>query len=265
MSLFHAAVLGLIQGVTEFLPVSSSGHLLLLPALFGWEPQGVAFDAIIHLATLCAVCFGLFSDIKHILVGMVKGGKTQAWGRLGWVIVLGTIPTVLVGLVAKDWIETTLRSPVVVVVSLAFWGIVLALADRYVRRRPETQLPRVGWRRGLAIGAAQAISLIPGTSRSGITITAGLFGGLSRDVAARFSFLLGIPAISAAGGLALIEVVQGQAQIDVLPLLVGFVTAFISGLIAVRCLLRLVKRASYVWFAVYRVALAVLILLVWVL
>lgn len=265
MSILQAIVLGVIQGLTEFLPVSSSGHLLLIPKLFGWSEQGVVFDAMIHVATLGAVFFGLFGDIRNIAGGMLKGRKPDAWGRLGWIIVLGTLPTVAAGLLFKDFIENVLRSPIIVVVSLAFWGIVLAIADRKLSRRTESNITKVGWRRALAIGAAQAIALIPGTSRSGITITAGLFGGLSRDVAARFSFLLGIPAIAAAGSLAILEVFQGKAEFELVPLIVGFICAFASGLVAVKLLLKLMRKASYLWFAVYRVALAVVVLLVWVL
>jgi len=265
MTILQAMVLGVVQGLTEFLPVSSSGHLLLIPDLFGWPAQGVVFDAMIHVATLGAVFFGLFGDIRNIFWGMLKGCKPDAWGRLGWIIVLGTLPTVAAGLLFKDYIDQVLRSPIVVVVSLAFWGIVLAIADRRLGRRTEKNITKVGWRRAVAIGFAQALALIPGTSRSGITITAGLFGGLSRDVAARFSFLLGMPAIAAAGSLAILEVVQGKEQFEFIPLVVGFVCAFASGLVAVKLLLKIMRRASYLWFAVYRVALAVVVLLVWVL
>jgi len=256
MSLLQAVVLGLVQGITEFLPVSSSGHLILVPELFGWPEQPAAFDAVMHLATLLAVIIALRSDI----VSIVRGGPD--WRRLGAMILVATLPVIVVGLLFKDAIETTLRDPSVVAISLAVWGVLLFLADRMMKKTAITDIRRVSWKSVVWIGLAQAIALIPGTSRSGVTITAGLFTGLNRETAARFSFLLGIPAIALAGASGILDLSSGSAHVDLLPLIVGFVTALVSGIWAIQFLLKLMKSASYKWFAVYRLVLAAVVLFV---
>ncbi len=250
MSVLQALVLGIVQGITEFLPISSSGHLILIPALFGWDPQPLAFDAVIHLGTLTAVLFALRDDLPRVFANKF---------RLGWIILTATIPALGLGYLFKDQIETVLRSPLVVAVSLASFGILLWIADHYSRQAAEIKIERVGYHRAMLIGLAQAIALIPGTSRSGITITAGLFLGLSREAAARFSFLLGVPAIAAAGGLSLFHVLNGSEPIELLPLTIGFLTSFAFGFLAIRFLLKILKSTSYIPFAVYRIALAVVV------
>ena len=250
MSVLQALILGIVQGITEFLPVSSSGHLILAPVLFGWREQPLAFDAVIHLGTLAAILVALRGDLPKLF---------ECQGRLGWTILAATIPALAVGFLFKDQIETVLRSPMVVAASLAIWGALLWAGDRNVRAGATGDVTKVGYRRAMFIGVAQAIALIPGTSRSGVTITAGLLTGLSREAAARFSFLLGIPAIAAAGGVSLLDVVRGTEPVAVLPLVVGFLSAFIFGVAAIRFLLRLLKTASYVPFAAYRIALAIVV------
>jgi undecaprenyl-diphosphatase len=252
MSIFHALVLGFVQGITEFLPVSSSGHLILFPVLFGWNEQPLAFDAVIHLGTLGAILFALRDDLPRLI---------ENKGRLSWIILAASIPALGIGYLFQDQIESVLRSPLVVAASLAAWGMLLWIADRGVKATAEPNATRVGYRRAMFVGIAQAISLIPGTSRSGVTITAGLFTGLSREAAARFSFLLGIPAIAAAGGMSLLHVMNGTEPVAAWPLLVGFIAAFASGVAAIRLLLRLLKTTSYVPFVVYRLALAVAVVL----
>lgn len=251
MSLLHAIVLGIVQGLTEFLPVSSSAHLILVPSLLGWPEQPLAFDTVIHLGTLCAVLVGLRDDLPKLFENKM---------RLGWTILAASIPALAVGYLFKDEIETSLRSPLVVAVSLVLWGALLWIADRQTKKSAEGSVRNVGYRRAMFIGAMQAIALIPGTSRSGVTITSGLFLGLSREAAARFSFLLGIPATAAAGGLGLVEVLRGTESVPLLPLFVGFLASFLAGLFAIRFLLRILKGQSYVPFAVYRIALAVVVL-----
>jgi undecaprenyl-diphosphatase len=264
MTVLQAAVLGVVQGLTEFLPISSSGHLILIPRLFGWEEQPLAFDAFIHLAALAAILVALKNDLPKFFTDH---------GRLGWTIVAATIPALAAGFLFKDQIETVLRSPTVVAASLAFWGVMLWVADRSAGRLSSfppfqgggrggsvSDIRHVGYHRAMFIGFAQAIALIPGTSRSGVTITAGLFTGLSREAAARFSFLLGIPAIAAAGAASLLDLAQTERGVVLAPLVVGFLAAFLSGLLAIRFLLRLLKTGSYVPFAVYRILLAVVIL-----
>ncbi|NBS41690.1 undecaprenyl-diphosphatase UppP [bacterium] len=251
MNILHAIVLGIVQGLTEFLPVSSSGHLILVPILFGWPEQPLAFDTVIHLGTLCAVLVALREDLPKLFENKM---------RLGWTIALASIPALAVGYLFKDEIETSLRSPIVVAVSLALWGALLWVADRSAKTNAEGKIENVGRRRAMFIGVMQSLALIPGTSRSGVTITSGLFTGLSREAAARFSFLLSIPATAAAGALGLVEVIQGTESVPLFPLFVGFLTSFLAGLFAIRFLLKILKGQSYVPFAAYRIALAAVVL-----
>lgn len=263
MSLFQAFILGAIQGITEFLPISSSGHLILVPELFGWPDQGVAFDVAVHVATLGAILVVFSKDVKTILVGMI-GSRNREEGRVGWLILIATIPAVLVGLFLGDQIETTFRSAEAVAVSLAFWGVVLAVADLYASRRSKrvvNSMKNMSIGKAIVIGVAQAVALIPGTSRSGITISAGLFSGLDRLQAARFSFLLAIPSIMGAAVLTAVDVTQSGTSIDPLMLLVGFISAFIFGILSIRFLLRLIAKTSYAWFTAYRLLLAATILI----
>jgi len=256
--MFQSIILGLIQGLTEFLPVSSSGHLILVANFFGDAANNVAFDAIIHLATLAAVIVALWTDIKKITLGVFKKNSD---GRLGWFIVLATVPVLFVGFFFGDWLENTFRSPLAVAISLIFWGIVLWVADAWLKKNAENELNKIGLKRSLIIGLSQAIALIPGTSRSGITISAGLFSGLSREAAARFSFLLGIPSIAAGGSFALLKVISNGGSFDWLSLTFAFLAAFISGFVAIKFLLQIMKGMSYKWFAIYRIVLAGIIIL----
>lgn len=267
MTTLHAAVLGLVQGLTEFLPVSSSGHLILVPELLGWDIQSATFDAVLHLATLGAILVAFKEEVWRLVSAVLKdpqgrGAETGKWSRLAWTILVATIPAVAAGFLFKDQIETTLRSPMVVAVSLVFWAAVLWAVDRTVKPTAQQDVARVGSQQGMFIGIAQALALIPGTSRSGITITAGLATGLSRAAAARFAFLLGIPSIAGAGALALMDLLGSSEPIEWFPLTVGFLTAFISGLFAIRFLLKMLKTASYRPFVYYRIALAVVIFIV---
>lgn len=257
MTLFQALILGIVQGVTEFLPVSSSGHLILVPALFGWPQQPVAFDAITNWATLAALVVALWPDIKSLALSLVRPKETKE-RQVVWRIAVATIPALAFGFVFKDAIETTLRSPWVVISMLALWGVLLVIADRLVKKSAAGDITKVSWRQAIVIGCFQALALIPGTSRSGVTITTGLFAGLDRETAARFSFLLGMPAIAAGSAFASLDFVTGKAVFDLLPAVVAFLAAFISGIFAIRFLLKLMKASSYRWFGVYRIAVAVL-------
>ena len=251
MDLLQAFTLGLVQGVTEFLPISSSGFLILIPELFGWEIQDVAFDAVIHLATLTAVVVALWPEVK--LLGEKKHGRSlSTW------LVLATIPVLIIGGMF-ELIDFDPRSAEVVAWSFIVWGVVLYLVDRRAVKTKD-QVKDVGLKRALGVGLAQAIALIPGTSRSGITITAGLHMGLSRETATKFSFLLGIPTIAIVGLVKLKDVVTGSVAIEVLPLLVGFVTAGITAFLTIKTLLAFLKTHSYAELAVLRVVLGVLIL-----
>jgi len=257
MSLLHAFILGLVQGIAEFLPISSSGFLVLVPEWLGWPQQGLSFDAFIHLGTLAAVLVALSGDVGRIVWGVVK--RDRLWGGLGWKIILATIPVLLVGFFAQDFIETTFRAKECVAASFIVWGIVLFVTDRWGRKK-HAPVEKISWKQSLTTGCAQVISLIPGTSRSGITISAGLATGLSRETATRFSFLLGIPAIAAAGGYHLLQLWEKGSVVEWLPILVGWLTAFFSAFITIRLLLIFLRRASYAWIAVARVALGIFIL-----
>jgi undecaprenyl-diphosphatase len=252
-------VLGLVQGLTEFLPVSSSGHLILVPHVFGWHDQGLAFDAVMHLGTLAA----LLAYFRHELLGMASGALSR---RLAALLVLATVPGVLAGLLFQKLVESRLRSPLVIAAATAGWAIVMWVADRRAGAAPSSPgdpLERVSLGQALAVGFAQALALIPGTSRSGITITAGLLGGVDRATAARFAFLLGIPITAGAGALKALQLFKtGLPPGETGPLAAALVTAFVSGWFAVWFLVSYLKTRSLRPFVVYRLLLALVIFLV---
>jgi undecaprenyl-diphosphatase len=279
VSYLQAVVLGIVQGLTEFLPVSSSGHLILVPHLFGWPDQGQAFDAVIHIGTLSA----LVAYFRVELVALIRGSLSR---RVALILVAASIPAGVVGLLFGKAIEAHLRSPLLIAATTALWGVVMWMADRRSRAGIDLTahgghmttdltahggqmtsakgdaLERIGWARGLLVGVAQALALIPGTSRSGITITAALFSGLDRPTAARFSFLLGIPITAAAGGYKLLHVLRvGVPPGDGGPLVAAVLAAFISGWFAVWFLVGYLRRRSLTPFVIYRLLLAAVILL----
>jgi undecaprenyl-diphosphatase len=251
-------VLGVVQGLTEFLPVSSSGHLILVPHVFGWPDQGQAFDAVTHIGTLAA----LIAYFRAELIDLVTGRLSR---RLTLVLLVATIPAGLAGLLFGKAIEAQLRSPLLIAGTTAFWGLMMWLADHRARSMSHTAhdpLEHVDWGRGIAVGVAQAVALVPGTSRSGITITTGIFTGLDRATAARFSFLLGIPITAAAGGYKLVQLMRtGVPADEVGPLLAAVVAAFLSGWLAVWFLVGYVRRRSLTPFVIYRLVLSLLIVL----
>lgn len=262
MTITQSIILGIIQGFTEFLPISSSGHLILLPKFFGWEDHSLSLDVFLHLGTLLAVIYFFRKDLIKITKSFfIK--ESKEYRNLGLVIILGTIPAGILGYFFSDLIELRFRSVGVVTLSLLFWAVIMYLSERYHQKLKlkEKKITKINWRKGLFIGFAQAIALIPGTSRSGITITAGLFSKLDRQTAARFSFLLGIPIIAGAGLLKTIEMFQEGVDINqLLVLAVGFLTALISGLIAIKFLLKLIQKYSYNVFVLYRVLLVFFVL-----
>jgi undecaprenyl-diphosphatase len=249
-------VLGIVQGLTEFLPVSSSGHLILVPRVFGWPDQGLAFDAMMHLGTLAALLAYFRRELRALIAGTMSR-------RLVLLVIVATVPGALAGVLLEKIIESSLRSPLVIAASTAFWGLVMWVADRRARPAPpgpEDPLERVGWGQAIPIGIAQALALIPGTSRSGITITTGLVAGLDRATAARFSFLLGIVITAGAGGKKSLSVVKhGLPAGDVGPLLAALIAAFVAGWIAVWFLVSYLQRGSLTPFVIYRLLLAALI------
>jgi undecaprenyl-diphosphatase len=262
MSVFQALILGLVQGVTEFLPISSSGFLILIPELFGWQVQSLAFDAFVHIATLAAVILALWPEVRSMAMALLLQSSNKQdilWRKLSVWILVATIPVVAAGYLLQEVLEIEFRSAQIVAWSFIIWGIVLYFADKYAKKQKDS-VQSVGLKRSILIGLAQAIALIPGTSRSGITITAGLFGGLSRETAAKFSFLLGIPTIAAAGFLKLGDVVSGSESMELLPLVVGFIAAALSAFFTVKLLLKLLQKYSFTELAIFRIVLGLLIL-----
>lgn len=257
MSTLQALILGVVQGISEFLPISSSGHLILIPEFFGWPDQGLVFDVTMHLATLTAVLWVFKDEVKKMILGFIGRGE-KSDQRMAWMIIVATIPAVVVGLAFGDAIEETFRSARLVAISLIFWGIILAIADRVAVHHRVTYTV-VGWKQAIAAGIGQAIALIPGGSRSGLSISGGLFMGLDRVTAARFSFLLGIPATAGAIALTLTKAFANQTPIDWMPTIVGFAAAMIAGILSIRWLLKLISKTSYVWFSAYRILIALLI------
>lgn len=263
MTTLQIVVLAVVQGLTEFLPISSSGHLVLVPYLVAWSDQGLAFDVAVHFGSLIAVCVFFREDIMGLLRGgkNILGGDTSSpQSRMALGIALGTIPAAAAGLLFASWIETNLRDPSIIVYTLAGYGILMALADRFARR--DRVIAEVRIRDAVIIGLAQALALVPGTSRSGITITAGRLLGFERQDAARFSFLLSAPVILLAtlykGG----ELLLGDVPVPWGELALGVAVSAIVAYLSIEFFMRFVTRIGLAPFAAYRIALAGLILYV---
>lgn len=272
MSILEAIVLGIVQGLTEFLPVSSTAHLRLVPAVLGWADPGAAYSAVIQTGTLAAVCLALRHDLARILAGTVAAIRTghplsTVEARLAWLVVAGTVPIVAAGFAFKDLIRGEARRLEVVLAALVAATAVMAVAELAATRRARLGrggrdgLERVTPADGLAMGLAQALALVPGTSRSGVTISAGMLAGLDRRTAARFSFLLSLPAVAAA---AVLEAWQQRGEIlgsgpQAVALVVGMLTSGIVGYAAIRWLLRILTGHTLWPFIVYRLGLAVLL------
>lgn len=253
----HGILLAIVQGITEMLPISSSGHLILLPRFMGWEDQGLAYDAALHVGTLVAVVAYFRVDLWRMFtagLGSVFHGRHTADSRLGWAVVIGTVPVALVGLLFKDTIESAFRNPLLVAANLALFGVLLWLADKFGKRR--RGVDAVDLRDGLLIGMAQAMALVPGTSRSGITMTAGLALGLTREAAARFSFLLSVPAVTAAGAAAVLELAKAPQGHPWGPMLVAMAVSAVTGFLTIHYLLRFIQRVGMAPFMWYRLMLA---------
>ncbi|MFY9580969.1 MAG: undecaprenyl-diphosphate phosphatase, partial [Gaiellaceae bacterium] len=259
----QAIVLGIVQGLTEFLPISSSGHLRIVPALMGWEDPGAAFTAIVQLGTVAAVLLYFRADLWRVGSAWVAGlrdpaARRTADARLGWYIVLGTIPIAVAGAAFSHQIEHDLRNLYVIGVALVVLGLILMWAD--VIARHERGLASLNGRDGAYIGIAQALALIPGVSRSGATITAGLLRGLDREAAARYSFLLSIPAIVLSGLYQLHHVVEGNGSAAVVPTAVATLLAFVAGYASIAFLLRYLAHHTLEVFVAYRLVLGTLVI-----
>lgn len=261
MDFIHIIALALLQGLTEFLPISSSAHLILLPILANWQDQGLAFDVAVHVGTLSAVVFYFRQTLKKIIgdwFQSIMHRQQVGDSRLAWAVGFGTIPVGLAGLLLGDFIETGLRSPLVIAITTILFGLLLGWADWQAKRQRDEY--QIGWRDVLFIGIAQAIALIPGTSRSGITITAGLMLGLTREAAARFSFLLSIPVIFLAGGLKTTELVQSPLAVDWTALASGALFSAVSAYICIFLFLKMLERMGMWPFVIYRLILGAVLL-----
>ncbi len=258
----QALALGIIQGITEFLPISSSAHLFLWQYFWG-EDWGLPYDAFLHLGTLLAVVIYFWRDWWNLFKGILNRDKKQL--NLLFILVIGIIPAGVVGYVWGDQIEQYLRRLPVIIVSLMVWAVVMNWADIFIERAKQKvdDVTKINWRGSLLIGLAQVLALIPGTSRSGITITAALAQKIDRPTAARFSFLLGAPLIAGAGFLSLLDLLrQDMSVVSPVGMAVGFLASFISGLIAIWFLLRLLTKHNLRLFVVYRLLLGLLLILI---
>lgn len=263
MTTIQVVVLAIVQGLTEFLPISSSGHLVLVPAFMGWTDQGLLFDVAVHFGSLGAVCIYFFRDIMGLIHGaghILQGNVRSSQARMALAIGLGTVPAAIAGLLFAGWIEANLRHPGVIVVTLSTFGVLMALADRYGRRTRIITDVRI--RDALLIGIAQAGALIPGTSRSGITITVGLALGLQRQDAARFSFLLSAPVIMLACAYKVISLLLEGSDIAWGQLGIGALVSGIVAYLSIEFFMRFVTVIGLLPFAIYRLVLAGVILLV---
>lgn len=264
MELFHSFILGLVQGLGEFLPISSSAHLIIVPWLFGWKDPGLSFDIALHWGTLAAVLLYFRRDIGLLIVGFwhsllpsTRNFKNDLHQKLAWLLIVASIPGAVVGKLLEEKAETLFRNPLLIAATLSGFGLILLVADRYGRRQKE--LGRIGWSDALWIGLSQALAIIPGVSRSGATIAAGLGLGYQREAAARFSFLMSIPIILGAG---LFHLKDLHYEMNYADLAVGFLAAAISGFLSIKYLLRFIARHDFKPFVWYRFALTALILAV---
>lgn len=261
MTLFEIIILAIIQGVTEFLPISSSGHLLLPAELFGWEAQGLAFDVAVHVGSLLAVMIYFRKEIWQMSFAWVSHGfsKQQSTdSKLAWYVIIATIPAVIIGFLMKDWIELNARTALVIAATTIIFGVLLWFAD--AKAKQIQSLESLSIKQAVIIGFAQVLALIPGTSRSGITMTAGLMLGLDRESCARFSFLLSIPVILGAGLLSTLDLLSAQEAVDWYALLYGALFSFVSAYLCIFLFLSWVSRIGMLPFVIYRLALGVILL-----
>ncbi|MFE2722618.1 undecaprenyl-diphosphate phosphatase [Kitasatospora sp. NPDC059327] len=264
MSWLHAAVLGLIQGLTEFLPVSSSAHLRVFSALLGWDDPGAAFTAVTQLGTESAVLIYFRKDIAAIVSTWVRSLfepalRSDQNARMGWFVIVGTLPIAILGKLFQSTIETQLRDLRIIGTTLIIFGVILAVADRTRAVRTARGIDSLTFPHALIYGAAQSLALIPGVSRSGGTISAGLFLGYSREAAARYSFLLAVPAVLASGALELFKIGEGPAPAWG-PTVLATLIAFAIGYAAIAWFLKYISHHSFLPFVIYRVLLGILII-----
>lgn len=269
--LIAALVMGIVQGLTEFLPISSSGHHILVPQLLGWDDpfiESLAFSVMLHLGTLGALLVYFRADWLRLVPAGIAALRDRSLRddpdrRLAWLIVVSMIPAVVAGLLLDDLAETAFREARLVAITLVVGAAILWLADRWGAR--EREIGTLTFRTAFAIGVAQALALVPGISRSGISISAGLFAGLTREAAARFSFLMATPIIAGAGAWEIRKLLAGESAVAVSldALAVGMVASFASGLVAIAFLLRFLRTQPVTLFVVYRLLLSVVVVAWW--
>lgn len=261
MDILQAIWLAAIQGFTEFLPISSSAHLILPSQVLGWPDQGLAFDVAVHVGSFVAVVIYFRREIQQLVSGWVKslGGPQTPESHLAWYIIIATVPASITGLIFGGFIEVHLRSMAVIAATTILFGLLLGWAD--YRYRGTKTIDQLTWKTALIVGAAQALALIPGTSRSGITMTAALMLGFDRISAARFSFLLSIPIIALSGGYKGLELL-GQASVPWFEIMIGTVLSALTAYLCIHSFMRFVERVGMLPFVIYRLLLgAVLIYL----
>jgi undecaprenyl-diphosphatase len=267
MTIIQAIILGMVQGLTEFLPISSSGHLVLVPHLFGWEiqhEQAFIFDVLVQLGTLLAVIVYFWKDLVGILEAFLRGLIARqpfkdSQARMGWYLILATFPAMVIGWFLKEVVEAAFTSPAVTAGFLLLTAVLLLVAELVGKR--DRKLGDVNWIDAVWIGAFQVLALFPGVSRSGATISGGMTRNLGRSVAARFSFLMAVPVMVAAGLLAILDLIRiPDAGLFLLPLLIGFVSAAVTGYLAIRWLLGYLANRSLYIFIIYLVIVSVIIL-----
>ena len=269
MSTIEVFLLALIQGLTEFLPISSSAHLILPAELFGWTEQGLAFDVAVHVGSLLAVCLYFRKQVGEMFFAWIgtfdrqnEGAQNDFNGKLAWWIIFATIPAGLFGFLGKDLIEEHLRTALVIAITTIAFGLLLGFAD--IKAKQNVSIEKLGFKGVMMIGFAQALALIPGTSRSGITMTIGLMLGLSKENAARFSFLLSIPVIAMAGSYLTLKLITEEQAVDWSLLALGSALAFVSAYACIHYFLILVDKLGMMPFVIYRLILgAVLFWMVW--
>jgi len=264
MTIIQAILLGIIQGATEFIPVSSSGHLVLVPWLLGWNPPGLAFDTMLHWGTLLAVGAYFWRDFWAMLTAWLRGLRNRDWSdphaRLGWWLILGSIPAALAGVFLEDFFESLFLEPVWAALFLLVTAVLMVLGEWLGRQG--RSLEKIGWADAMIIGIAQALAIAPGISRSGSTISAGLLRDLDRPAAARFSFLLGTPAILGAGLLQMDDLLSEVGQTGIAPLILGLIVAAVVGYLCIWGLLRYLKGHRLYVFAAYCAVVGLICLLV---
>ncbi len=264
MDIFQSFVLGMVQGLGEFLPISSSAHLILTPWLFNWKDPGLAFDVALHWGTLLAVLVYFRTDIRDLIRGFwhslfksTRNFQNNIYQKLSWLLLIASVPGAIIGKLLEEKAETIFRNPLLIAITLSSFGLVLWLAD-FLGKKTKN-LDRITKLDALLIGLGQALSIIPGVSRSGSTIAAGMALGFRREDAARFSFLMSVPIIFGAG---LVGLKRGIGGVGFLELAVGFLSAAVFGFLSIKYLLRYISSHDYKLFVWYRLILAAIILIV---